>query len=209
MNKFSFLMGGAFSALSALVAAVSLGTLAVSTAQADVLLYDGFDLTAGYSAGGLKSNPASAYRSSQPGFSGKAWSVWDDTSVVYVHGSGNGLTYPSMFWDDFTAVGSSIGFNNKNNGGGNRTLYRTFSLATPLKDCQKVYFRVLVNCNGDVSKLYNNSVYGMGLCNANPDVSGSTGTFGTTGLWLGFRYTTSGSLKAFWIFSVRDTNLAP
>lgn len=196
MKKLSSLAGGAFAAFAAWVAAVSLGTLAVSTAQADVLLYDGFDLANGYVAAGLKAKPTNNYRSSQTGFSGTAWSVWNDTSVVYVHDSGSGLTYPSMFWDDFTAVDSSIGFNNSANDGGNRTLYRTFSLATALKDCQKVYFRVLVNCNGDASKLTDKAVYGMGLCNANPAVNGLTDTFGSTGLWLGFRYTTSGSLKA-------------
>ena len=95
------------------------------SAHATVLVHDGFDLSAGYSAGGLKGQPASAYRSSQTSFVSAAWSVWNDTSVVYVHGAGNGLSYPASGWEDFTAVDSSIGFNHSTAGAMNRTVYRT------------------------------------------------------------------------------------
>ena len=170
--------------------------LGASKANATVLVHDGFDLSAGYSAGGLKSQPAAAYRSSQTGFVSAAWSVWNDTSVVYVHGAGEGLSYPASGWEDFTAVDSSIGFKHSTAGAMNRTVYRTMTPATAFADCQKLYFRVLVRCSGTAANLKAATVYGLGLANANPGVSGATDTFGTTGLWLGFRHVSGGTLKA-------------
>ena len=169
---------------------------AALSARATVLVHDGFDLSAGYSAGGLKGQPASAYRSSQTGFVSAAWSVWNDTSVVYVHGAGEGLSYPASGWEDFTAVDSSIGFKHSTAGAMNRTVYRTMTPATAFADCQKIYFRVLVRCSGTAANLKAATVYGLGLANANPGVSGATDTFGTTGLWLGFRHVSGGTLKA-------------
>ena len=62
---------------------LALLALLAPSASATLLLYDGFDLSAGYSGGALKNQPAAAYRSSQTGFVSAAWSVWNDTSVVY------------------------------------------------------------------------------------------------------------------------------
>ena len=169
---------------------------AALSARATVLVHDGFDLSAGYSAGGLKGQPASAYRSAQTGFVSAAWSVWNDTSVVYVHGAGNGLTYPASGWEDFTAVDSSIGFKHSTAGAMNRTVYRTMTPATAFADCEKLYFRTLVRCSGTAANLKAATVYGLGLANANPEVSGLSDTFGKTGLWLGFRHVSGGTLKA-------------
>ena len=169
---------------------------AALSARAIVLVHDGFDLSAGYSAGALKNQPASAYRSAQTGFVSAAWSVWNDTSVVYVHGAGNGLSYPASGWEDFTAVDSSIGFKHSIAGAMNRTVYRTMTPATAFADCEKLYFRTLVRCSGTGANLKAATVYGLGLANANPEVSGLSDTFGTTGLWLGFRHVSGGTLKA-------------
>ena len=78
----------------------------------------------------------------------------------------------------------------------NRTVYRTMTPATAFADCEKLYFRTLVRCSGTAANLKAATVYGLGLANANPEVSGLSDTFGTTGLWLGFRHVSGGTLKA-------------
>ena len=134
-----------FRFIAATAAALVLGAY---EANATVRVHDGFDLSAGYSAGALKNQPASAYRSSQTGVVSAAWSVWNDTSVVYVHGAGNGLSYPASGGEDFTAVDSSIGFKHSTAGAMNRTVYRTMTPATAFADGEKLDVRTLVRCSG-------------------------------------------------------------
>ncbi|NJL31700.1 MAG: hypothetical protein HC898_08745 [Phycisphaerales bacterium] len=111
--------------LLTLGASLCVGALSMGAAQGELLLYEGFDYTAGET------------------LAGKNGGTWDTTRAWATGGSSNGsinnaTVVPGLSLSDFPVVGNAVEVVNNNNNGGNYSAYiagrqlpSTLSVATP------------------------------------------------------------------------------
>ena len=114
-------MGGAFRSFSALIVTVSLCTLAVFAARADLLLYDGFATATDGQNRAAYSTAADECKLQSGNAKSVAWttglsdsSPWSDTSGVVFSFPNKGLSLPAAFadgeGDQFEARGGGAGY---------------------------------------------------------------------------------------------------
>lgn len=114
-------IGGAFRTSLAIVAAVSLCTLAVFPARADLLLYDGFATATDGQSRTPYLNTSDTHKLQSDNAKGEAWTTgvskdypWSEISAVVFTFRNNGLSLPAVFadgtGDQFTARGGSVGW---------------------------------------------------------------------------------------------------
>lgn len=146
-------IGGAFRTSLAIVAAVSLCTLAVFPARADLLLYDGFaTATDGQSRAAYQT---SEERMSLQGDNAKSTAFttglssdkpWSDTSTVVYTFKSKGLSLPTAFadgtGDQFTARGGGAGYMNSDSSSDKRAKNR--ALASTMPTSGTLYYRCLM-----------------------------------------------------------------
>lgn len=146
-------IGGAFRTSLAIVAAVSLCTLAVFPARADLLLYDGFaTATDGQSRAAYQT---SEERMSLQGDNAKSTAFttglssdkpWSDTSTVVYTFKSKGLSLPTAFadgtGDQFTARGGGAGYMYSDSSSDKRAKNR--ALASTMPTSGTLYYRCLM-----------------------------------------------------------------
>ena len=114
-------IGEAFRTSLAIVAAVSLCTLAVFTVRADLLLYDGFATTTDSQNRQAYSTAANSCKLASDNAKSTAWttglsasSPWSETSAVVFTFPSKGLALPAAFadgtGDQFEARGGGAGY---------------------------------------------------------------------------------------------------
>ena len=116
-------IGEAFRTSLAIVAAVSLCTLAVFPARADLLLYDGFATTTDSKSRTPYLSDSDTHKLQGDNAKGEAWTTgvtnnypWSEIFAVVFTFRNNGLPLPDAFadgtGDQFTARGGSVGWLN-------------------------------------------------------------------------------------------------
>lgn len=114
-------IGEAFRTSLAIVAAISLCTLAVFPARADLLLYDGFATATDEQNRTPYLNTSDTHKLQSDNAKGEAWTTgvskdypWSEISAVVFTFRNNGLSLPAVFadgtGDQFTSRGGSVGW---------------------------------------------------------------------------------------------------
>ena len=146
-------IGGAFRTFPAIVAAVSLCTLAMFTARADLLLYDGFATATDAQSRTPYLSSADTHKLQSDNAKGEAWTTgvsknypWSETSAVVFTFRNEGLSLPADFadgtGDQFTARGGSVGWLNSSYSAQIRGKNRKITSAMPTSGT--LYYRCLM-----------------------------------------------------------------
>ena len=180
-------IGGAFRTFPAIVAAVSLCTLAVFTARAEVLVYEGFhsqDYTTTTTATELKEKKPTGHNT---GFSSDH--AWSENTAVPKTIAGSLTLGASFDISETNNTGRAI-MNNGGTEGKGRGIYRKFTASMPTGG--SVYFRFLMKLNSNASDytgaLQSGGYWAGGFVqNTFPGGSDDIKSLTTDGIWMGYK----------------------